>query len=223
MLKWLTCSSNSNRFASRSRLSGGLARFQVHQIDCAGPPSQMSTEDMFVLKIDKHNWTALVDGSERSLMGLIVDEASAGSKEEAFCLPTPVSPHSNRISLSNHHPTTNHTTSTFTLINTYRSQSNTMEPWPVEPSCLILEKLPVELRLEIYAYLLTFAAPLKLRQVIPGSRDLAILRTNRQIHDEALGVLYELNTIVVTRNGRSTLDSPHPFHRIVPHRINKSL
>lgn len=67
--------------------------------------------------------------------------------------------------------------------------------------CFFLTRLPIELRLEIYAHLLAFSAPLKLRQVIPGSRDLPILRTNRQIHDEALSVLYEFNTIVVTRNG----------------------
>lgn len=70
--------------------------------------------------------------------------------------------------------------------------------------CFFLERLPVELRREIHTYLLTFSSPLKLRQVIPGSRDLAILRTSRQIHDEALAVLYELNTIMVTRNGKKS-------------------
>lgn len=66
--------------------------------------------------------------------------------------------------------------------------------------CEFLQTLPTELRLRIYEYILTFAQPIKLRQVIPGSRNLAILRTNKQIHFEALSVLYDLNTIVVTRN-----------------------
>lgn len=80
-----------------------------------------------------------------------------------------------------------------------------MDAIPLERPCPFLDKLPVEIRLEIYSYLLTFSHPLKLRQVIPGSRDLAILRINRQIHDEALSVLYDLNTIVVTRNGEPAL------------------
>lgn len=87
------------------------------------------------------------------------------------------------------------------------------------PSCPFLDLLPAEIRLEFYTYLLTFSAPLKLRQVVPGSRDLAILRTNRQIHDEASEVLFELNTIVVTRNGRYCLPSQNwiPLHRLHSH------
>lgn len=73
---------------------------------------------------------------------------------------------------------------------------------PSMEACPFLTTLPVELRRQIYTYLVSFSTPLKLRQIIPGSRDLAILRTNRQVHDEALSVLYELNTIVVTRNGQ---------------------
>lgn len=75
------------------------------------------------------------------------------------------------------------------------------------PTCPLLDRLPVELRLEIYTHLLAFSAPLKLRQVVPGSRDLAILRVNRQVYEEASEVLFELNTIVVTRNGRSSVYS----------------
>ena len=66
--------------------------------------------------------------------------------------------------------------------------------------CLFLEKLPAELRIRIYEELVGFDAPIKLRQVVPGAKDLPILRTNRQIYNEALSVLYEVNTIVVTRN-----------------------
>ena len=63
-----------------------------------------------------------------------------------------------------------------------------------------LEKLPTELRLRIYSHLLAFDHPIKLRQIVPGTKNLAILSTDRQIHNEALSVLYDLNTIIVTRN-----------------------
>jgi hypothetical protein len=53
---------------------------------------------------------------------------------------------------------------------------------------------------QIYEYLLQYDQPIKLRQVIPGSRNLSILRTNQQIYREAIPVLYDLNTIIVTRN-----------------------
>ena len=66
--------------------------------------------------------------------------------------------------------------------------------------CYFLDRLPIELRLRIYEHLLTFDEPIKLRQVIKGSRNLSVLRLNRQIHQETLGTLYDLNTIVVTRN-----------------------
>ena len=74
-------------------------------------------------------------------------------------------------------------------------------PPPAETACPFLHALPVELRLQIYTHLLSFDRRLKLRQVIPGSRDLAILRINRQVHAEATGVLFERNCVVVTRNG----------------------
>lgn len=67
--------------------------------------------------------------------------------------------------------------------------------------CYLLTLLPLELRRQIYAYFVIFSAPIKLRQVIPGSRDLPILRTCRQVYAEAREVLFEGNTVVVTRNG----------------------
>lgn len=66
--------------------------------------------------------------------------------------------------------------------------------------CPFLQNLPVELRLRIYEHLLNFNNPIKLRQIIPGSRDLSFLRVCRQILNEAVPVLYDLNTIIVTRN-----------------------
>ena len=67
-------------------------------------------------------------------------------------------------------------------------------------TCGSLERLPVELRLRVYEELLRFNDPIKLRQVVPGSRNLSILRTNRYVYHEALPVLYDSNTITVTRN-----------------------
>ncbi|KAK5168633.1 uncharacterized protein LTR77_005942 [Saxophila tyrrhenica] len=66
--------------------------------------------------------------------------------------------------------------------------------------CTFTDRLPVELRLRIYEYLLPDNEHLKLRQYIPGSHNLAILRTSRQIYEEAIPLLYDLNSIVVTRN-----------------------
>lgn len=66
--------------------------------------------------------------------------------------------------------------------------------------CPLLHKLPVEIRLRIYELLLQYSHPIKPRQIIPGSRDLSLLRPSRQIYSEALPVLYDLNTIVVARN-----------------------
>lgn len=70
---------------------------------------------------------------------------------------------------------------------------------PTTP-CPLLHELPVELRLRIYEYLLQYDHEIKLRQIIPGSRNLSLLRTNRQVYSEALSVLYDLNTVIVTRN-----------------------
>lgn len=66
--------------------------------------------------------------------------------------------------------------------------------------CFLLHRLPVELRLRIYEHVLSFERPLKLRQVVAGSKNTSILRANQQIHNEALPVLYDTNTIIVTRN-----------------------
>ena len=66
--------------------------------------------------------------------------------------------------------------------------------------CLLLNRLPVELRLRIYEHVLSFERPLKLRQVVAGSKNTSILRANKQIYHEALPVLYDTNTIIVTRN-----------------------
>ncbi|KAK5131201.1 hypothetical protein LTR08_001226 [Meristemomyces frigidus] len=63
-----------------------------------------------------------------------------------------------------------------------------------------LLRLPSELRIRIYELVLSFARPLKLRQTVPGSENTTILRVNRQICHEALSVLYDINTIALTRN-----------------------
>ena len=66
--------------------------------------------------------------------------------------------------------------------------------------CFFTNRLPVEIRLRIYELVLSFSKPLKLRQYVDGTINVSILRTNRQIHDEATAVFYDLNTIVTTRN-----------------------
>ena len=66
--------------------------------------------------------------------------------------------------------------------------------------CVFLTRLPVELRLRIYAYVLSFSRPMKLRQVVEGTKKASILRANRQIYHEALPVFYDCNTIVASRN-----------------------
>jgi len=63
-----------------------------------------------------------------------------------------------------------------------------------------LLRLPSELRIRIYEYILTFSGPIKLRQVVSGSENTTLLRVNRQIHDEALSVLFDVNTVAITRN-----------------------
>ena len=66
------------------------------------------------------------------------------------------------------------------------------------PSPLL--RLPSELRVRIYELVLTFSRPIKLRQTVAGSENTTLLRVNRQICEEALAVLYDANTIAVTRN-----------------------
>ncbi|KAK0946954.1 hypothetical protein LTR29_001536 [Friedmanniomyces endolithicus] len=70
------------------------------------------------------------------------------------------------------------------------------DPVPCSP----LFKLSPELRLQIYTHLLTFPTPIHLRQHIPGTPHTALLRTNRQIQSEARAVLYDSNTISLSRN-----------------------
>lgn len=64
-------------------------------------------------------------------------------------------------------------------------------------ACDFLDKLPLEIRLRIYEFHLTFRSPIKIRYILPGTKDLPLLRLNRQIHHEALQVLYERNRVVV--------------------------
>lgn len=51
-------------------------------------------------------------------------------------------------------------------------------------SCPFFERLPAEVRLRIYEGLLTFCHPIKLRQIVPGSRDLAVLRVCQRVRNE---------------------------------------
>ncbi|KAF2174161.1 hypothetical protein M409DRAFT_16429 [Zasmidium cellare ATCC 36951] len=71
---------------------------------------------------------------------------------------------------------------------------------PNPSTCQFLTLLPREVRDIIYEHILTFPRPLKLRQVVAGSKNTAILRLNRQIASEALPIFYDANTILATRN-----------------------
>lgn len=64
-------------------------------------------------------------------------------------------------------------------------------------TCDFMDKLPTEIRTRIYEFCLTFASPIKIRYILPGSKDLPLLRLNRQICEGALPVLYERNRIVI--------------------------
>ncbi|KAK3116792.1 hypothetical protein LTR53_002494 [Teratosphaeriaceae sp. CCFEE 6253] len=64
----------------------------------------------------------------------------------------------------------------------------------------LFTQLPPELRLRIYEHVVEFTQPIKLRQHIAGSTDMAILRASKLLYREALPVLYDVNTISVTRN-----------------------
>lgn len=108
-------------------------------------------------------------------------------------------------------PSTLHPHPTVLQPNSPTSRTIITQNTNMNPPCPLLDRLPLELRLEIYTYLLTFRAPLKRRQITPGARDLAVLRLNRQIHGEALGVLYEGNWVVVARNGELSLSFSLPF------------
>ncbi|KAI5363629.1 hypothetical protein Slin14017_G055930 [Septoria linicola] len=69
-----------------------------------------------------------------------------------------------------------------------------------EVECMLLTRLPGEIRTTVYEYVLTFERPLKLRQIVAGSKNTGILRANQQIYAEALPVLYDVNQIMCTRN-----------------------
>ena len=82
-----------------------------------------------------------------------------------------------------------------------------------EGECLLLTRLPGELRATIWEHVLSFERPLKLRQVVAGSKNTGILRTCQQIYAETLPVLYDVNQIMCTRNDfchytDSTLQTP---------------
>ncbi|KAF2770403.1 hypothetical protein EJ03DRAFT_67095 [Teratosphaeria nubilosa] len=63
-----------------------------------------------------------------------------------------------------------------------------------------LFKLPADLRIQIYEYLLRFDHPIKRRTLVTGSPNTALLRVSRSWHNDALPVLYSLNRVVATRN-----------------------
>ncbi|GIZ48678.1 hypothetical protein CKM354_001172900 [Cercospora kikuchii] len=83
--------------------------------------------------------------------------------------------------------------------------------------CFFLTRLPGELRSLIYSHVLTFSRPLKLRQIVAGSPNTSILRTNSQIYSEALPVFYSCNTILCSRNDfcqhTDSEDLQTPLHR----------
>ncbi|GAB1725189.1 hypothetical protein NU195Hw_g6909t1 [Hortaea werneckii] len=82
-----------------------------------------------------------------------------------------------------------------------------------------LLRLPSELRIKIYELILAFNRPIKLRQTIAGSENTNILRTSKQIYEESLPVLFDINTVAVTLNDfcertDSSLRCPVPTKRI---------
>jgi hypothetical protein len=90
-----------------------------------------------------------------------------------------------------------------------RSQSIVSTPKAEAPKkCSFLDKLPPELRLTIYEYLVISPSPLKGKTARKANEktgmNLNILRVNRQIHKEALPLFYGKNTFYVS----SIPDSP---------------
>ncbi|RMY86576.1 hypothetical protein D0864_07046 [Hortaea werneckii] len=82
-----------------------------------------------------------------------------------------------------------------------------------------LLRLPSELRIKIYELILAFNRPIKLRQTIAGSENTNILRTSKQVYEESLPVLFDINTVAVTLNDfcertDSSLRCPVPTKRI---------
>ena len=66
----------------------------------------------------------------------------------------------------------------------YQLNPNNIAQYIIMETCSFLDRLPVELRLRIYELLLSFSRPIKLRQFVPGSRNLAVLRVCQQVRDE---------------------------------------
>ena len=64
-------------------------------------------------------------------------------------------------------------------------------------TCDFLDRLPLEIRFRIYEFCLTYSSPIKIRYIFPGTKDLPLLRLNRQIYYEALPILYERNRIAI--------------------------
>jgi hypothetical protein len=79
--------------------------------------------------------------------------------------------------------------------------------------CHFLDRLPPELRLAVYEYLVVTKEPLK---GIPARNDhdyglnLDILRTNRQIHEEAKSLFYGKNTFYITSIPATETAKPDP-------------
>ena len=66
-----------------------------------------------------------------------------------------------------------------------------------------MTKLPAELRLVLYGYALSFDHPLKRVDTTPESHQCAnitLLCTNKQIHSEAVDLLYSQNTFMLDLN-----------------------
>ncbi|KAJ4356051.1 uncharacterized protein N0V89_004078 [Didymosphaeria variabile] len=90
--------------------------------------------------------------------------------------------------------------------------------------CFFLEALPAELRVMVYENLLVDSEPItaspreKLKE--PMTLDLELLRTNRQIHDEAAAVFYSKNTISVRPDVMKIPSSGIPapqYHHLIRH------
>lgn len=71
--------------------------------------------------------------------------------------------------------------------------------------CLFLDTMPAELRVMVYESLALNPEPITaLPNAQSPSLDLALLRANRQIHDEAAAVFYSKNTITLRPGARGS-------------------
>ncbi|KAF2712744.1 hypothetical protein K504DRAFT_427335 [Pleomassaria siparia CBS 279.74] len=79
----------------------------------------------------------------------------------------------------------------------------------VSSKCNFMDTLPPELRLGVYEYLVVSPSPLRgktaRKESDKAGLDLAILRVNRQIHDEALALFYGKNTFYISSMPRDQL------------------